>query len=208
MERVMNYDEAFVQAVLRTHKYHLKTDDVFLRNFGLLHNDYFLDVQSVNNAFKRRFGTPKVKDVYGQCIAMSLKYHDVLSKCFGINSCLTIGNVYLSDGRSFGMAESDYVSFITNSVYGLRRLDLHVWLTLPSGRIFDPTIISTISYELTVSSPELWDVIIAPPDKLVRIKYTPVFIGKDYLKVTKITHPTGIELILRIIRNIKARFHD
>lgn len=202
----MRYSEEFNNAVRRTKSYGLSSSGCD----GLLEGEIlFYDVSALNalmkSAYKKRYRELTIKDVLGQCAAMSLKYADALYNVHGIETYITIGNVYMSDGYQFAIEEKEYIDLLDKTVRGRRAFNFHVWLTLPSGVIVDPTIATTVTVMLSNKAPDPWRICVGHHDEFPGIRYQPMFVGVDYLDEIGVSSCKGIHLISRVINNIARK---
>lgn len=136
---------------------------------------------------------------------MSIKYSDALRAVHGIETYITIGNIYMSDDYQFAIEEKEYVTLLDKSVRGQRAFNFHVWLTLPSGVIVDPTIATTVTVMLSNQVPDPWRIYVGRHEQFLGIRYQPMFVGKDYLDKVGICSLKGVDLIIRAINNLARR---
>lgn len=176
------YEELFAKALKRSQTFDLYNGPFVIADTGkrLLNKSSIRRFEQLLRTFVIKNYGGDGKQLAGQCFTTCANLEvDVRGKYAG-NPILTLGAVYGDKGRMFGIDLA-----LLERAIRLRkqppRLDLHAWLTFPTGEIIDPTLLSLVFvHKIDIgikNGPK--ELIWGHPKSLAKVRYEPMFIGPE-----------------------------
>lgn len=177
-----NYKKEFLEALDFTETILSKKPTVNPQNEKILTDDV---MKNLLNTIKNEFGEINSKELLGNCLAANDAFFDIIKKCLGCEIYYTIGWLQEGDIPVFYTPESELKRYAEHGISSLPslKLNLHVWLTLPTMEIIDITIRTT--YAQIFNKPEgIGGIIAGHPYELFKgeFQYHPQIIGVEYLR--------------------------
>jgi len=143
----------------------------------------------------------KNEDLVATCHATHINLKQYVDDFYKVDSVITIGHLIHQNGGKMFFQEMDLRINALNNGYDITKpLELHTWLTLPTGEILDFTFLSTLAEfyrrEGNHKVADLIDggIIGGHPDEDATAdnKYIPEFLGEEFFERTGLLkHYTG-----------------
>lgn len=173
------YKDLFTEAVNRTRDYKLPTPHIEDHKNG---KKYLTDAVSdkFHELIKSAVGDLWIEDIAAQCHTINARLKPILENFFGCSIYYTIGWATVSKEIDICKFEEGYIEKVINGTSG-SKLNLHVWLTLPSWEIIDISLATSLAF--SSGNQRLIGITIAnDADTLKEIKFFPYIIGEEALR--------------------------
>ncbi len=139
-------------------------------------------LEEVVRTADKQLGLLRIKDIQGQCMSLHLRLLPILEEVFCCPIFYTIGYVETANGVYLAHTEK-YLAELLEIGEVAHPIDIHAWLTLPSGEIFDASLLTTIA-AMTDDLPIPLGGVIAGDANVLRsrgLHYHPTIVGTDFL---------------------------
>lgn len=191
----MKYCINYLAAFYRTQQLELKEPHL---NLSFKH---LINAQTQDAFIKEIYREPlAMGDVFCKCIEFHLNEIPSVIKTFGVKPVLTTGYILHNGNALFKFPTSDLKAYLAGEK-SIDRLNLHVWLTLPSMEIIDLTLATTLAIVLAnyfISHGSLPDFILGTPAALKResnLIYKPVLVGHHFYEKIGVLPAKGAALL-------------
>lgn len=173
------YVQRFNEALERTHEFKLDApttvkfdrNQIYLTDKAQAQFPYFL---------REAVGELSLLDLVAQCHSIHFRLKPVLEDFFGCPLYYTIGWIEYTTGKNMFKFDNDYIRLLLDK--GRQpRLNLHVWLTLPSTEVIDVSIATSFAV-LHNEMEHAGDIIARKADELKGMAYHPMLVGDDLLR--------------------------
>jgi len=174
------YQRLFQRAIARSRQLGLYTGDFSIVSGCILNQG---SIKRVQRALRRIIGLMlggNSSHLAGQCFTVCSNLENALQGEFRFNPIVTLGGVYGFKGRMFGIDIEVLEAAVAQGAQATQEsIDLHAWLTFPTGEIVDPTLLSTMAvkgYDIGVPS-GLRKLVFGQPKNILNLRYEPLVIG-------------------------------
>jgi hypothetical protein len=172
------YIELFRSATERTRVLNLLPDDDVSITSESRYLNFWMEWR-LRWFLSKKFKGLKSSHISLQCFNLHSLLQRELFKNFGINSFFTLGYIKKPNINFFEFSEADVSGWLKN---GLKKevLNMHAWLTLPSGEIIDISFLHTMAVKFNKKL-HIHVYIGDYSDKLKNMDYIPMYIGDKLL---------------------------
>ncbi|MFA0013879.1 hypothetical protein AB4391_11065 [Vibrio lentus] len=172
------YKNQFIEAFKITKSLGLETGTITLDS-PLLDQDTRSSIYSI---IQQQLGQFSPEDVSQKCFWITFLLKNELEKRLGMTFYYTLGSVVLEGNPVFYTDLDTLKSYMVKENTNFNpAVNLHAWLTTPSGEIIDAALFTTLS--VVRNQPELMGGVIASTNEsLTDLSYHPQLIGHNYLK--------------------------
>jgi len=175
------YKNKFKEAIERSKRLNLEVPNIYYDNKQYASIEI---LEKIPYFLREEFGEFEIEDLAAQCLNMNLKLKDFMADLLKTDVYYTIGYIQFDKDSHFKQTEETLKEMIQEE-NNTGKVNLHVWLTLPSMEILDPTILTT--YSLHYNYPEgLGGMIFNDADKVKHMEFIPMLVGDDFIYQAKL----------------------
>ena len=174
----MSYETDFIKANHRRNLIGLEPLEIESSNSRFLDGneaDYMsIALANVTNKYT-------TEHVSGQCLSVHLELLDHVRNYFKSPAYYTIGYFSINGIPAYNFNEEDLRIWYLNGIPNYPRLDIHAWITLPTGEILDFTLPTTLG--VAQNEPKLIGGVISKhySELTNSLSYSPMILGEDSL---------------------------
>jgi len=174
------YERLFEAAVARSRMFDLYDGGIELSPGSILNKGSIKRVEAALRKFINDSLGGDATNLAVQCFTVCLNLVEDLKDVYRLEPVLTFGGVYGDRGRMFGIGLETLEAALSRGERAKNGgLDLHAWLTFPTGEIVDPTLLTTVAgYDIGIATGPR-RLVYGHPRNLANLRYEPMIVGGE-----------------------------